>query len=96
MWWLAACLPSTFKCLIGNRIVNVDERIRQVDQVLDQANVSLSDLTPAELELAQKLCEHFELQLGTLVRRADAIRVLGESATTSQRLQEAAQHLICR
>ena len=77
-------------------IVNVNERIRQVDQVLDQANVSLLDLTPAELELAQKLCAHFELQLGTLVRRADAIRVLGEPATRSQRLQEAAQHLICR
>ncbi len=76
--------------------MNVDERIRQVDQVLDQANVSLSDLTVAELELAQKLCEHFALQLGTLVRRADAIRVLGESTTTSQRLQEAAQHLIYR
>lgn len=77
-------------------IVNVEERIRQVDHVLDQANVSLSDLTPAELELAKKLCEYFELQLGTLVRRANAIRILDESETTLQRLQEAAQHLICR
>jgi hypothetical protein len=76
--------------------VNVDERIRQVDQVAGQASVSISRLTPEELELAQKLCEHFELQIGTLIRRADAIRLLGDTDTTVQRLQEAAQHLICR
>jgi hypothetical protein len=77
-------------------IVNVNERIRQVDQVADQASVSISNLAPEELELAKKLCEHFELGLGTLVRRADAIRLLGDTETTVLRLQEAAQHLICR
>jgi len=74
--------------------VNVEQRIRQVDQVLDRASVSLSDLSPTELELANQLCEHFDLQLGTLVRRADAIRILGGSSTNSERLREAAQHLI--
>jgi hypothetical protein len=76
--------------------MNVDARIRQVDQIVDKASVSLADLTPEELELARKLCKHFELQMGTLIRRANAIRMLGETATNSQRLQEAAQHLIYR
>jgi hypothetical protein len=76
--------------------VNVEQRIRQVDHVLDRAKVSLSDFSPTELALAQQLCEHFELQLGTLVRRADAIRILGDTETAAQRLQEAAQHLIYR
>lgn len=58
--------PSKFHSEI--RIVNVNERIRQVDQVADKASVSISNLTPEELELARKLCEHFGLQLGTLVR----------------------------
>lgn len=74
--------------------MNVEQRIRQVDQVLERASVSLSDLSPTEFELAQQLCAHFELQIGTLVRRADAIRILGGNATTAERLQEAAQHLI--
>jgi hypothetical protein len=53
-------------------------------------------LSAAELDLALQLCKHFELRLGTLVRRADAIRILGDTETTVERLQEAAQHLICR
>lgn len=74
--------------------MNVEQRIRQVDQVLERASVSLSDLSPTELELAKQLCEHFDLQLGSLVRRADAIRILGGNASNSERLREAAQHLI--
>ncbi len=42
-------------------IVNVSERIRQVDQVANKTSVSISSLTPEELEPAHKLCEHFEL-----------------------------------
>ena len=76
--------------------MGLDERIRQVDEVLDQAHVSLSALTLEERDLAEKLCAHFGLQLGTLIRRADAIGLLDEQAPVSQRLQEAAQHLICR
>ena len=74
--------------------MGVDDRIRQVDQVASHAIVSLAALTDDELELAKKLCDHFELQLGTLVRRADAIRILGDTQSTIERLQEAAQHLI--
>ena len=76
--------------------MNLDQRIQQVDACIEQASVSIEGLSPSEFDLAVHLCQHFELQLGTLVRRADAIRILGESATTSQRLQEAAQHLICK
>lgn len=56
--------------------MTVDERIKQVDEVLPRAAVLLSDR-----ELAKQLCEHFELKLGMLIRRAE-------------RLQEAAQHLV--
>jgi inorganic triphosphatase YgiF len=76
--------------------MGVDDRIREVDKVASQAVVSLAGMTQDELMLAQQLCDHFELQLGTLVRRADAIRLLGDTETTTQRLQEAAQHLIYR
>ena len=76
--------------------MGVEDRIRQVDQVASQAIVTLAGLKADELELAKKLCDHFDLQLGTLVRRADAIRILGEKQPTVERLQEAAQHLICR
>ncbi len=76
--------------------MGVEERIRQVDQVADQAGVSLARLTSEDLALARRLCEHYDLKLGTLVRRADAIRILGDAESASQRLQEAAQHLICR
>ena len=76
--------------------MGVDDRIRQVDRVASQAIVSLADLTADDLELARKLCAHFDLQLGTLVRRADAIRILGDTETSTDRLQEAAQHLVCR
>lgn len=76
--------------------MGVEERIRQVDQVADKATVSLARLTTEELILARRLCEHFDLKLGALVRRADAIGILGDTESTKQRLQEAAQHLICR
>jgi hypothetical protein len=76
--------------------MGVEVRIRQVDQVADQAVVSLAGMTSEELALARRLCEHFDLKLGTLVRRADAIGILGDTENAAERLQEAAQHLICR
>jgi hypothetical protein len=76
--------------------MNVDQRIQQVDACIEQASVSIEGLSATELDLALQLCKHFELQLGTLVRRADAIRILDEGQTARERLQEAAQHLICR
>lgn len=56
--------------------------------------VSLEGLTPVEIELANKLCLHFELPLGTLLRRASAIELIGGSDSVTDRLREAAQHLI--
>lgn len=76
--------------------MGVEERIRQVDQVADQAGVSLAGLTSEELALARRLCEHYDLKLGSLVRRADAIGILGDTESAAERLQEAAQHLVGR
>lgn len=68
--------------------MNVDERIKQVDAGIDRASVSIEGFSPAELDLAVQLCRHFKLQLGTLVRRADAIRILDVGQTARERLQE--------
>ncbi len=76
--------------------MTIDERIRQVDQVMDQASVNLESLSSDELAIAKQLCEYFELPFGTLVRRAEAIRLLGDTDPTVDRLREAAQHLIAR
>ena len=56
--------------------------------------MSIAGLTTSEVELAQKLCEHFDLGFGTLLRRAAAIELIGGSDTTVDRLREAAQHSI--
>ena len=37
---------------------------------------------------------HFELKLGTLLRRAAAIEIIGGADSVSDRLREAVQHLI--
>lgn len=74
--------------------MTVDERIKQVDDVLPRAAVSLARYSCTDLELAQQLCEHFELKLGMLIRRAEAIRLLADTESDKQRLQEAAQHLV--
>ncbi len=75
---------------------SLDERIKFVDLCMGRASVSLRKVSPADINLAHELCEHFELKLGTLMRRANAIRLLGEPGTMSDRLREAAQHLICK
>ncbi len=74
--------------------MKIEERIRQVDLAMDAAKVSMAGLTPAEIELANQLCLHFELQLGTLLRRAAAIELVGGAESVTDRLREAAQHLI--
>ena len=75
-------------------MMKIEERIRQVDLALEAATVSLEGLTLAEIELAEKLCRHFDLKLGTLLRRAFAIERIGGSDTATDRIREAAQHLI--
>ncbi len=74
--------------------MSIEERIRQVNLAVASATVSLIGLTNEEIELAEKLCEHFDLQLGTLFRRAAAIEIIGGADSVSDRLREAAQHLI--
>ena len=75
-------------------MMKIEERIRQVDLAMESATVSLEGLTPGEIELASKLCMHFELQLGSLLRRASAIELIGGTDSVTDRLREAAQHLI--
>ena len=75
-------------------MMKMEERIRQVDLAMEAATVSLEGLTPAEIELAEKLCMHFDLKLGTLIRRAAAIESIGGADSVTDRLREAAQHLI--
>ena len=76
--------------------MTVNERIREVDAVMGRATVSLAKLAAAEQTLANDLCEHFELPLGTLLKRAAAIELVGGVETVSDRLREAAQHLVYR
>lgn len=74
--------------------MTVKARIKQVDVVYSQATITLVKYTPADIELASQLCEHFELKLGTLIRRAEAIHLLQDTPSNKDRLQEAAQHLV--
>ena len=74
--------------------MTIEERIRQVDLAMESATVSMEGLTDVEIELANKLCMHFELPLGTLLRRASAIEIVGGFHLVADRLREAAQHLI--
>ena len=74
--------------------MKIEERIRQVDLAMEAATVSLSGLTAGEIQLADQLCMHFELPLGTLLRRASAIEIVGGFHLVADRLREAAQHLI--
>ena len=74
--------------------MKIEERIQQADLAIESATVSMAGLTTVEIELANKLCLHFELQLGTLLRRASAIELIGGAESVSDRLREAAQHLI--
>jgi hypothetical protein len=75
-------------------MMKIEERIRQADLAMQSATVSLEGLTPAEIKLADQLCLHFKLPLGTLLRRASAIELIGGAESVTDRLREAAQHLI--
>ena len=75
-------------------MMTIEERIRQVDLAMDSATVSMARLTTGEIGLAEKLCMHFDLKFGTLLRRAAAIEIIGGADSVTDRLREAAQHLI--
>ena len=64
-------------------------RLDEVSAQVANATVQLAEYSPAELQLARELSEHFEIGFGKLVRRAEAVRLAG-----GQCLREAAQHLI--
>ncbi len=74
----------------------LDQRLKVIDRYKDSTTVSMADLTDVERELAIELCNHFDLPLGSLVRRADAIRRAGGQDNYSDCLREASQHLILR
>ena len=75
-----------------------EDRLNQIDAHISHASVSLSELPEDAVVLAHNLCQRFDLQLGSLIRRANAIKNAdGERAAKSfDRLREAAQHLILR
>lgn len=76
----------------------LDQRLKRIDRYIPLADVGLAELPQPTLNLAQDLCQHFGLQLGSLIRRANAIKLAdGENAADVEvRLREAAQHLILR
>jgi hypothetical protein len=76
----------------------LDRRLIQIDKYIPLASVSLAELPQPTLNLAHDLCRLFDLQLGSLIRRANAIKVAdGANATDAEeRLREAAQHLVLR
>jgi len=76
--------------------MNIEERIRQVDLAMESATVSVSKMTDRQRRLAKLLCEEFELPFGTLIRRANAIEIVSWDGSGTDRLREAAQHLICK
>ena len=76
----------------------IDRRLIQIDIYMPMASVELPELPRPALDLAHDLCQTFDLQRGSLIRRANAIALAdGENAAdASERLKEAAQHLIVR
>ena len=74
----------------------LDQRLIQIDSYIPLASVSLAELPQPTLNLAHDLCQHFDLLLGSLIRRANAIKLAdGENAAEVEvRLREASQHLV--
>lgn len=74
--------------------MTIAKRIREVDRQMPRASVSLAELTEEQITHAQEICEHFELKFGTLIRRANAVKLAGGQDDFKGCLQEAAQHLV--
>jgi hypothetical protein len=72
------------------------QRLKYIDRHMDSATVSIAHLTDVERKLANELCSSFELPLGTLLRRAEAIRLAGGHDSFTECLREGARHLIFR
>jgi len=56
----------------------------------------LGGLTPEEQQLAAEVCEFFSVPLGTLIRRAEAVRLAGGHDNFGDCNREAVRHLIGR
>lgn len=74
--------------------MSMENRLRAVDDLLDTACVSLTHFTTPDLKLAKDICEIFGIPFGTLIRRAEAIRLLGENVFNADLLKEAARQII--
>lgn len=74
----------------------LQQRLKEIDRYMESATVSMADLNDDERKLASELCNHFDLPLGSLMRRADAIRRAGGQSNFEDCLREASQHLILR
>ena len=76
----------------------LNQRLKQIDGYVPAATVGIAELPQPTLNLAHDLCQHFDIQLGSLIRRANAIKLAdGENAAgAEERLREAAQHLVLR
>ena len=70
------------------------KRIELVGSLLPSATLSLDHLTENERLAAAELADYMELPLGTLLRRAEAVRLAGGHDTFTNCLREAAKHLI--
>lgn len=70
------------------------ERIQLVDSLLPLAPLSLDHLTENERLAAAELADIMMLPLGTLLRRAEAVRLAGGHNSFTSCLREATQHLI--
>jgi len=72
----------------------MQKRIELVDSLLPSATLSLDHLSENERLAAAELADYMELPLGTLLRRAEAVRLAGGHDTFTDCLREATQHLI--
>jgi hypothetical protein len=68
--------------------------MKLVDSLLPSATLSLDHLTENERLAAAELADLMILPLGTLLRRAEAVRLAGGRDTFTDCLREAAQQLI--
>ncbi len=74
---------------------DLQQRLKQVNSNLANAPVSIDDMHPELLKIAAKLCDHFQVGYGSLIRRAWSIAVLdGRARLELEHIQEAVQHII--
>lgn len=73
----------------------LEQRIKLVNENLTNAPVSIGDTHPELIKIAAKLCDHFQVGYGSLIRRAWSIAILdGRQELDLEHIQEAVQHII--